>query len=131
VCRTRRTWLASAERHEVRSEASRAFCAIESFIEPFGRAAVEVGDDEADVEAEPRGLDAGDGAPPLVPGTGPVARLSVAAHDVFVADGALGANGVGGLVDFLGQRLRAGEAEHVIDVVVFAPGHRLGPGVVQ
>jgi hypothetical protein len=29
-------------------------------------------------------------------------RLSVAAHDVFVADGALGANGVGGLVDFLG-----------------------------
>lgn len=36
--------------------------AIESFIEPFGRAAVEVGDDEADIEAEPRGLDAGVGA---------------------------------------------------------------------
>jgi hypothetical protein len=82
--------------------------AVESFIEPFGRAAVEVGDDEADIEAEPRGLDAGDGARLLVPGTGPVARLGVAAHDVFVADGALGANGVGGLVEFLEQRLRAG-----------------------
>src|SRR6185437_13330631 len=62
--------------------------AIESFIEPFGRAAVEVSDDEADIEAEPRGLDAGVGASFLVPGAGPVARLGVAAHDVFVADGA-------------------------------------------
>ena len=94
--------------------------AIESFIEPFGRAAVEVGDDEADVEAEPRGLDAGDGAPFLVPGAGPVARLGVATHDVFVADGALGANGVGGLVDLSRERLRAGKAEYVIDVVLFA-----------
>jgi len=62
--------------------------AVESFIEPFGRAAVEIGDDEADVEAEPRGLDAGDGAPLLVPGAGPVARLGVAAW-VFLLIGAL------------------------------------------
>ena len=56
---------------------------------------------------------------------------AIAAHDVLVADGALGANGVGSLVDFLRQRLRAGKAEHVVDVVVLAPGHRLGPGVMS
>jgi hypothetical protein len=60
--------------------------AVESFIEPFGRAAVEIGDDEADVEAEPRGLDAGDGAPLLVPGAGPVARLGVADADEVEAE---------------------------------------------
>ena len=68
--------MASAERHDVRSEAELALVqldqilrlaarAIEAFVEPFGRAVLEVGDDEADVEAEPRRLDAGDGAPLL------------------------------------------------------------------
>ena len=56
--------------------------AIEGFVEPFGRAVIEIGDDEADVETEPRRLDAGDGASLLVPGAGPVARLGEAAHDV-------------------------------------------------
>jgi len=59
-----------------------------------------------------------------------VARLGVATHDVFVADGALGANGVGGLVDLSRERLRAGKAEYVIDVVLFAPGHCLRAGVM-
>ena len=91
---------------------------------------VEIGDDEADVEAEPCRLDAGDGASLLVPGAGLVARLGEAAHDVFVGQSALGANDVGGLVDLSRERLRAGKAEHVVDVALFAPGHRLGPGVV-
>ena len=55
--------------------------AIEAVVDPFGRAVLEVGDDEADVEAERRGFDAGDGAPLAVPGFGLVARLGIAAHD--------------------------------------------------
>ena len=45
--------------------------AIEAVVKPFRRAVREIGDDEADVEAEPRRLDAGDGAPLSVPGFGP------------------------------------------------------------
>lgn len=37
--------------------------------------------------------------------------LGKAAHDIFVFDSALGADGVGLLFDFLGERLGAGEAE--------------------
>ena len=55
--------------------------AVEGVVEPFGRAEVEVGDDEADVEAEPRRLDTCDGAPLLVPGACLVARLGIAAQN--------------------------------------------------
>ena len=79
--------------------------AIEAFVEPFGRAVVEIGDDEADVEPEPRGFDAGDGASFRVPGTGPVAGLGLAAHDILVDERAFRANGVGRLLDLARQRL--------------------------
>src|SRR5580700_8730660 len=56
VWSTKRTWLASAERQLVRSEASCVLCslirfsawprAIEAVIDPLGRADVETGDDE-------------------------------------------------------------------------------------
>ena len=59
-----------------------------------------------------------------------MARLGEAAHDVLVADCALGPHGVGRLVDFPGERLGSGKAEHVVDAVFLAPGHRLGPRVV-
>ncbi len=59
-----------------------------------------------------------------------MARLGEAAHDVLVAYGALGAHGVGRLVDFPGERLGSGKAEHVVEAVFLAPAHRLGPGVV-
>ena len=58
--------------------------AIEGVVNPFGRAVFDVGDDEADVEPERRGFDAGDGAPLAVPGLGLVAGLGVAAHDGLV-----------------------------------------------
>ena len=41
--------------------------AIQTIVDPLGRAVSEIGDDEADVEAERRRLDAGDGAPLAVP----------------------------------------------------------------
>ena len=104
--------------------------AVEGLVEPLGRAVIEIGDDEADVETEPRRLDAGDGTPLLAPGAGPVARFGEAAHDVLVADCALGPHGVGRLVDFPGERFGSGKAEHVVDAVFLAPGHRLGPRVV-
>lgn len=59
-----------------------------------------------------------------------MARLGVAAHLRLVADGALGANGVGGLVDLSRERLRVGKAEDIIDAVVLAPGHCLRAGVM-
>ena len=90
---------------------------------------IEIGDDEADVETEPRRLDAGDGAPLFVPGAGPVTRFGEAAHDVEIGERALGAHGVGGGVDLSRERLRAGKAEDIVDTL-FAPGHRLGPGVM-
>ena len=49
--------------------------AIEVVVKPFRRAVREIGDDEANVEAEPRRLDARDGAALLVPGFGLVPRL--------------------------------------------------------
>ena len=41
--------------------------AVEGLVEPFGRAVIEIGDDEVDVETEPGRLDAGDGASLLAP----------------------------------------------------------------
>jgi hypothetical protein len=90
----------------------------------------EIGDDEANVEAEPRRLDAGDRAPLPVPGLGAMARLGIAAHDVLVVEGALDADSVRRLVDLPGQRLGSGKAEDVIDAVILAPGHRLGPRIM-
>jgi len=53
-------------------------CAIEGVVDPFGRAAFDVGDDEAGVEPERRGFDAGDGAPLAAPGFGLVACFGIA-----------------------------------------------------
>ena len=131
----------TAERQEVRSEASLRLVqldevlglparAIEGVVNPFRRAVFDVGDDEAGVEPERGGFDAGDGAPLAVPGFGLVACFGIAAHDWFVRHRALGADRFRRLVDFLRQRLRTGQAEDVIDAVGLAPFHRLGSGVV-
>ena len=104
--------------------------AVEGLVQPFGRAVIEIGDDEPDVETEPRRLDASDGAPLFAPGTSPVARFGEAAHDILVVERALGAHGVGRFIDFLAERLRAWKSEHIVDAVVLAPSHRLGPSVM-
>jgi hypothetical protein len=104
--------------------------AIQAVVDPLGRAGIEAGDDEADVEAEHRRLNTGDGAPFAIPGLRPVARLVIAAQNSQVLDGASGADVVGDLVDFSGERLGAGQTEDVVDAVVLAPRHRLRPSIV-
>ena len=80
--------LGSAERQLVRSEASCVLCslirfsalaarAIQVVVDPLGRADIEAGNDEADVEAEHRRLNTGDGAPFVIPGLCLVARLGI------------------------------------------------------
>jgi len=55
--------------------------AIEAVVDPFWRAMINIGDDEADIGPELRRLDSGDGASLPVLGVGLVARLGVTAHD--------------------------------------------------
>src|SRR5271165_7517726 len=104
--------------------------AIQAVVDPLGRAGIEAGDDEADVEAEHRRLNTGDGAPFAIPGFRLVARLGIAAQNSQVLDGASGADVVGDLVDFSGERLGTGQTENVVYAVVLAPRHGFRPGIV-
>src|SRR6188472_370422 len=104
--------------------------AIQAVVDPLGRADIEAGDDEADVEAEHRRLNTGDGTPFAIPGLCLVARLGIAAQNRQVLDGASRTNIVGNLVDFSGERLGTGQTEDVVDAVVLAPRHRLRPSIV-
>ena len=56
--------------------------------------------------------------------------FSEPAHGVRVPQRAFDADLIGLVVDLLGQRPGAGQAEQVIDAIVLAPSHRLGPGVM-
>src|SRR5450756_2222164 len=104
--------------------------AIQAVVDPLGRADIEAGDDEADVEAELRRLNTSDGAPFAIPGLCLVAGLGIAAQNRQVLDGASRADVVGDLVDFSGERLGTGQTEDVVDAVVLAPRHRLRPSIV-
>src|SRR5258707_10081008 len=104
--------------------------AIQAVVDPLGRADIEAGDDEADVETEHRRLNTGDGAPFAIPGLCLVARLGIAAQNRQVLDGASRADVVSDLVDFSGERLGTGQTEDVVDAVVLAPRHRLRPRIV-
>ena len=95
--------------------------AIQAVVDPLGRADIEAGDDETDVEAELRRLNTGDGAPFAIPGLCLVARLGIAAQNRQVLDGASRADVVSDLVDFSGERLGTGQTEDVVDAVVLAP----------
>src|SRR5712671_4033093 len=86
--------------------------AIQAVVDPLGRADIEAGDDEADVEAEHRRLNTGDGAPFAIPGLCLVARLGIAAQNRQVLDGASRADIVGDLVDFSGERLGTRQAAY-------------------
>ena len=121
MCRTRRIWLAvSPAAGAVGGELGLvqldqvlglAAGAIEVGIKPFGRPARDVGDDVADVETEPRRLDAGYDAALSRPGFRGVGGLGEAAHGVLVFDCARDADRVGELLDLGRQGLGAGEAE--------------------
>src|SRR5471030_2638883 len=104
--------------------------AIQAVVDPLGRADIEAGDDEADVEAERGRLNPGDSAPFAIPGLCLVARLGIAAQNSQVFDGASRADVVSDLVDFSGEWLGTGQTEDVVDAVVLAPRHRLRPSIV-
>jgi hypothetical protein len=103
---------------------------IQTVVDPHGRADIEARDDEADVEAEPRRLNTGDGSRFAIPGLGLVARLGIAAQNRQVLDGASRADVAGDFVDFSGERLGIGQTEDVVDAIVLVPTHRLRPSIV-
>ena len=59
-----------------------------------------------------------------------MAGLGVAAHHGLARHRAFGSHRIADLVHLPGERLGAGEAEHVIDAVMLAPAHRLRAGVM-
>src|SRR3954451_20226064 len=101
--------------------------AIQAVVEPLGRADIEAGDDETDVETEHRRLNTGDGAPFAIPGLCLVARLGIAAQNRQVLDGASRADVISDLVDFSGERLGTGQTEDVVDAVVLARRAEIDP----
>ena len=105
--------------------------AIEAVVHPFRRAVLEIGDDEADVEPERAWLRCARRRAARGPRIWPCAAsrhsrarrpCSAMARSVRI--------GVRRFIDLLRQGLRAGQAEHIIDAIVFAPCHRLGPRVM-
>src|ERR1700733_3073772 len=104
--------------------------AIQAVVDPLGRADIEAGDDEADVEAELGRLNTGDGAPFAIPGLCLVAGLGIAAQNRQGLDGASRAGVGGGLVGFFGGGVGTGQTEDVVDAVVLTPRHRLRPSIV-
>jgi hypothetical protein len=60
---------------------SHSFAQLDQFLAcpgpPLARTALQIGDDEADVEAEPRRLDGSNGGPFAIAGFGSMPRLSV------------------------------------------------------
>jgi hypothetical protein len=90
--------------------------AIQAVVDPLGRADIEAGNDEADVEAELGRLNTGDGSPFAIPRLGLVECLGIAAQNSQVLDGASRADVVGDLVDFSGK----------VRPVPQPPGSRIG-----
>ncbi|MDE0275523.1 MAG: hypothetical protein OYH76_06480 [Defluviicoccus sp.] len=98
-----------------------------------GRAAAgrgERGDDVARVEAARGGLEPGDDPAQAVPRAGGVIELGEAADLVGIGLGVARPDGGGGLVGEGVQHRIPHQAEDVVDAVVLAPCHRLGPAVV-
>ena len=88
--------------------------AIQAVVDPFGGAAFEIGDDEADIEAERRGFDTRDGAPLAGPRTGSVSGLVITAHDVLVFQSAFDANLVGLVIDFFDRGCVPGRPNGIV-----------------
>src|SRR3712207_2564472 len=130
----RRSWLAEALLQDVRSAARWRFqafvvfrlapLAVGPFIEPTWRAAGEVGDDEARVDAIGSGLDAGDDPLNPAPAAGAVVELGVAALLARVAGRGIARRGARlERQDMAAQRGGAGHGEDEIQP--------LGPAEVE
>jgi hypothetical protein len=102
-----------------------AASAIEALIEPFCRALGQAGDDQADIQAQPGGFDAGDDAAVSFPRSGFVRGLGKAAHGVPVLQGTMGAHSIGDGFHLGSQRLGAGQAEDIVDAIVLQAVYHL------
>ena len=103
--------------------------AVDIFIEMAGVAA-ERGDDVAGVEAARGGLQPGDDPAFAVPRTGGVVEGGEAPHLFGAGLGAAHLEVVGDAVCEAVQHGIARQAEDVVDAVLLAPRHGLGPAVV-
>ena len=103
--------------------------AVDPFVE-MARPAGERGDDVARVEAAGRRLQPGDHAARAVPRAGGVGEVGEAADLVATGFGVARPDLLAGLAGKGVQHRIAGQAEDIVDAVVLAPRHRLGPAVV-
>ena len=104
--------------------------AVDDVVDVLGGAFGEIGDHEADVEAQRGRLDAGASPALGVPGPGFVAGLGIAAQRGLMVEGTAGADVVCSFLDETLQHPIAGQSEDVIDTVALAPCHDLGPAIV-
>ena len=106
---------------------------IDHFINVSGIAALQRGDDVADIDTSAQhvigvagaGLDPGHHPPLLVPRLGRVARLGKATQNLSLVHGTAHPDIVGGGFDQAVEHNIAGEPKNVVDAVVLAPRHRL------
>src|SRR3954452_6423588 len=96
----------------------------------LGRAGLDAGDDEADIEALCGGLDPGTGAPVDMPGFRLVACLGEAAQAGLLLERAAGANVVGRRIDQPIEHSIAGQTEDEVDAILVAPLHDLRAAVM-
>ena len=104
---------------------------IEGVVEPLGAAALEVGDDVADVEPLGAGLDARGDAALAAPGLGAIAGLGVAAH--APAPGSRRAAPGHRRRSISTRRLSTalpGRPKNVVEGIGFAPRHHFGTAVM-
>lgn len=104
--------------------------ALDHVVDMRGGAFVEIGDDEADVEAADGCLDAGADATLRLPGFRLVSGLVITAQHRLTLERAAGADIVGGFINETLENLVAGQSEEVVERIVLAPGHDLRPAIV-
>src|SRR4029077_5823575 len=99
--------------------------AVEGLVAVLGRAGVDAGGDEADIEPLSGGFDAGTDTALLIPGLGLIAGLGEAAQGGFLFERTAGADVVGDFVDQAVEDDVAGQSEDEANAVFFAPRHHL------
>ena len=103
---------------------------VQALVDDTRAGAGQVGDDKADVEPQAGRLDASHHPPLARPAFGPVRRLGEIPHDLAIFHRPVGAHRIGDILNFGGERPRAGQPEEVAEAVLLAEVHGLGTGIV-
>lgn len=104
--------------------------AIDLFVEHMLQS-LEIGDDEAGIDAERRGLDTGDDPAFGLPTLGAIAKFTEAPDFFLVRMGVPVQDGAGHVaLNHAGQHRIAGQSEDVADRGALTPRHGLGPAIV-